>query len=54
MKHRLQDGPTIVEVINNPENDYVLLTVSKARYDEDNVQISLSRNIAQALGLLLQ
>ena len=53
MKARLQDGSTIVEVSHHPEDDGVLLTVSKARYDEDAVQVRLSRPVAKALGLLL-
>lgn len=53
LKSRLQDGSVVVEVLDNAENDYVLLTVSKARYDEDHVQLTLSRATAEALGALL-
>lgn len=54
IKARLQDGSVIVEVNDNPLNDYVLLTVSKQRYDEDAVQVRLSRSVAAATGALLQ
>lgn len=54
MKARLQDGSVIVEVLDHPEDDKVYLTVSRARYDEDAVQIPLSRHVAKALGALLE
>lgn len=54
MKARLQDGSVIVEVVDHPEDDKVYLTVSRARYDEDAVQIPLSRHVAKALGALLE
>lgn len=53
MKTRLQDGSTIIEVSEHPQDEGVLLTVSKARYDEDAVQVRISRHMAGALGLLL-
>lgn len=53
-KHRLQFGSQIVEVTDNPEDEYVYLTVSKERYAEDNVQIKLPRHGAVALGYLLK
>jgi hypothetical protein len=51
---RLQDGPVIVDVNDNAENDYVLLTVSKERWEDDHVQVKLSRPVAAALGELLR
>jgi hypothetical protein len=53
MKQRLQSGSAIVEVIDRPEDDHVLLTVSKERWDDDHVQITLARPVARALGCLL-
>lgn len=52
---RLRDGNTIIEVNDARENgdDYVLLTISKERYDEDAVQVKISSAYAKALGLLL-
>ncbi len=52
-KMRLQDGSTIVEVIDDVESDRVLLTVSKFAYAEDAMQVPLSRSAAAALGALL-
>lgn len=52
-KTRLQDGSVIVEVIDHPENDHVLMTVSKERFDEDAVQVKLSRHVSAALGHIL-
>lgn len=53
-EHRFRDGSVIVEILDNPENDYVLLTVSKERYVDDAVQVSLSRPVARAIGELLK
>lgn len=53
-KHRFQTGSVIIEISDyRSEDQYILLTVSKARYDEDAVQIQLPSHIAKALGNLL-
>lgn len=52
-KMRFQDGSVIVEIIDNPENPNVLVTVSKERWDDDAQQIRLSRSIARAIGICL-
>lgn len=50
---RLQFGSVIIEVSRHPEDDFVLLTVSKERFDEDAVQVRLPRHGAAAVGALL-
>lgn len=50
---RLQDGSVIVEVKETSAGE-VLLTVSKFNYDEDHVQVKLSRGVAAALAYLLK
>lgn len=52
-KMRFQDGSVIVEILDHPENDHVLMTVSKERWDDDAQQIKLSRPIARAIGVCL-
>lgn len=54
MKARFNDGQVIVDVDDNPLGRYVLLTVSKERFDEDAVQFKLSRPVAKAIGAMLQ
>lgn len=53
MKARFQDGNVIVEISDHSEDENVLLTVSRRCYDEDAVQIPLSRRTAKAIGNLL-
>jgi hypothetical protein len=53
IKARFQSGSAIVEVVDHPEDSGVLLTISKERWDEDNVQIRLPRHIARAIGLTM-
>lgn len=55
-KTRFISGPTIIEVNDqrNHGDDFILLTVSKERWEEDRVQVRLSTNVAKALGIMLQ
>ncbi|MDB5707839.1 MAG: hypothetical protein JWN66_4955 [Sphingomonas bacterium] len=50
---RIQTGGQIFEVVDSPEGDVILLTVSKARWDEDNIQFQIPRHVARALGAML-
>lgn len=54
MKTRFQFSSVIIEVSAHPQDKKVLLTVSKERFDEDAVQVSIPRHGAAAIGALLR
>jgi len=51
---KIRDGSVIVQITDHPQDDFILLTVSKERWDQDAQQVKLSRPIAYALGEILK